>query len=327
LNLLDGKKAFVTGGIGFIGSHLADALLGRGCEVTCYDVFDDFYPGKESNAKLLQSHPKFCLIRGDILDYSSLSSAMKDCEVVFHEAGQAGIRYCNEKPMKANKVNVEGTLNVLMAARERGIKRVVYASSSSIFGDPLYLPIDEQHPTRPNSPYGVSKLAGELYCLAFGKVYGLEVPCLRYFSVYGPRGRPDQVIYAFAEKVSRGESPTIYGDGTQTRDFTFISDVVHATLLAAEKDEAGGETFNIGHGSKISMNELTSKVISAMGREGQVSPVYRERSKGDFHDTEANNEKARKLLGWNPKVTLDVGLRSFLDWFECTRAVELAKAS
>ncbi|MGI0091674.1 MAG: NAD-dependent epimerase/dehydratase family protein [Nitrososphaerales archaeon] len=317
------SKILVTGGIGFIGSHLVQNLMDRGCSnITIYDNYDDFYPGKEENAKIVEdaaakTGTKLNLIRGDILDYDHLSKAMKGSDLAFHLAAQAGIRYCNEMPLKANRVNVDGTLNVLTAAREHGIKKLVYASSSSIFGDPAYLPIDEKHQTNPNSPYGVSKLAAEQYCRVFAKVYGMNVSCLRYFSVYGPRGRPDQVIYAFAENIAKGKAPIIFGDGEQTRDFIFVSDVVDATILAMESGVKTGEVFNVGHGSRITINELVKKVITYMrSASGTVKPaVYQEKSRGDFPDTEANNEKARKLLGWNPRVMVDEGLKLFFDWF------------
>ena len=254
MNLQD-SRVLVTGGVGFIGSHLVERLLESGCrELTVYDNFDDFYPGKEENAKMLQSKGKsnsFKLVRGDINDKDSLSAAVKHSDVIFHLAGQAGIRYCNAMPLKANRVNVDGTLNVLMAAKEHGIKKIVYASSSSIFGDPVYLPIDEKHPTNPNSPYGVSKLAAEQYCRVFSKVYGMNVICLRYFSVYGPRGRPDQAIYAFAENIARGKQPVIFGDGEQTRDFTFVSDVVDATILAMEREEEVKRGGGIQHRTRL----------------------------------------------------------------------------
>ncbi len=294
----------------------------KGCkQIIVYDNYDDFYPGKEENAAALleaakDKDSKFVLKRADILDYSSLSAATKDSDLVFHLAGQAGIRYCNATPIKANKVNVEGTLNVLLAAKENGIKKVVYASSSSIFGNPLYLPIDEKHPTNPSSPYGVSKLAAEHYCRVFASVYGMQVLCLRYFSVYGPRGRPDQVIYAFAQRIANGMKPTIFGDGEQTRDFTYVSDIVDATILAMEKEVKSGEVFNLGHGSKITINELAHRVISGMKKDpDSFTPIYEEKSKGDFPDTEANNEKAKYILGWNPRVTVDEGLKVFFDWF------------
>ena len=308
-----GHKILVTGGLGFIGSHLVQELLRRGCSVTAYDNFDDFYPGKEENAKLLLQNKDFKIIRGDILDESALKAAVKNSDLIFHLAAQAGVRYCNQLPLKANRVNVDGTLNVLLAAKEAGVKKIVYASSSSIYGDPVYLPMDEKHPTNPDSPYGVSKLAGEQYCRVFTRVYGMNISSLRYFSVYGPRGRPDQVIYAFADKIRKGEQPVIFGDGEQTRDFTFVSDVVDGTVRAMEVDTPG-EAFNIGHGSRITMNELLKKVCSHMGK--SVQPVYTEKAKGDFPDTEANHEKAKNLLGWNPTVSLDVGMRSFFEWFK-----------
>ena len=312
---LSESKVLVTGGAGFIGSHLAEKLLSMGCEVTAIDHFDSFYTGKEENVEILSKNKRFNLVRGDILDSNVLSSAMKGSDLVFHLAGQAGVRYCNDHPLKANSINVDGTLSVLMSARENKVKKVVYASSSSIYGDPVRLPIDEEHPTHPNSPYGVSKLAAEHYCLAFTKVYGLETTCLRYFSVYGPRGRPDQVIYAFAEKLIRKEAPVIFGDGTYSRDFTYVSDVVRGTILAAEKEASDGHAINIGFGRRISINDLVKKILVAMDLDGKLEPIYAENAKGDFSHTEADNRKARELLGWKPEVELDVGLKRFLDWF------------
>ena len=312
---LSGSKVLVTGGAGFIGSHLSEKLLSIGCEVTVIDHFDSFYPGKEKNAELLSKSKRFGLVRGDILDSNALSSAMKGTDVVFHLAGQAGVRYCNDHPLKANSINVDGTMSVLMAARGHNVKKLVYASSSSIYGDPIRLPIDEEHPTHPNSPYGVSKLAAEQYCLAFTKVYGLNTTCLRYFSVYGPRGRPDQVIYAFAEKLAQNKAPLIFGDGTYSRDFTFVSDVVNGTILSAEREASSGQAFNIGFGRRITMNDLLRKILVAMDLEGKIEPIYSENSKGDFPHTEAENTKARELLGWKPEVELDEGLKRFLEWF------------
>jgi len=306
----------VTGGAGFIGTHLVMGLLSSGAIVLIYDNFYEFYPGKEDNLGAIQSlGVPFTLEKGDILEEEKLSSAVKRSDVIFHLAGQAGVRYCNQFPLKANSVNVTGTLNILRAAKENRIEKLVFASSSSIYGDPVYLPMDENHPTGPNSPYGVSKLAAEQYVRVFSKIYGINTCCLRYFSVYGPRGRPDQVIYAFAEKIAKGISPEIFGDGEQTRDFTFVSDVVEATLLAMEKDESSGQVFNIGCGSRVTIKELAQMVITGLGKEGTIAPVYKEKSRGDFPDTLANNEKAKKLLGWAPKVSLKEGLEQFLQWF------------
>jgi UDP-glucose 4-epimerase len=195
------------------------------------------------------------------------------------------------------------------------VKTVINVSSSSVFGEPQYLPIDESHPTNPTSPYGVSKLAAEQYCTVFSRVYGLNTISLRYFSVYGPRGRPDQVIHRFTKNLLAGEPPLIQGDGFQTRDFTFVSDIVDATLAAGESENLGGEVFNLGYGERTSISELANKLITIMGLEGKVKPQYVAEGKGDFPHTQANNQKARRLLNWKPKVSIDEGLRLFVDWF------------
>jgi len=312
---LKDKKVLVTGGAGFIGSHLADRLLQMKNTVIVYDNFDDFYAGKEKNIQSAVKNSRFRLVKEDILNYKSLASAMNGIDVVFHEAAQCGIRYCIRNPMKAHEVNVTGTLNVLMAAKQAGAKKVVFPSSSGIFGLPQYTPMDERHPTNPNSTYGASKLAAEKYCLAFHEVYGVDVVSLRYFSVYGPRGRPDQVIRAFVSAIAKSERPVIYGDGTQTRDFTFISDVVEATILAAECDDVAGETFNIGFGNEISINELFDMLSNKLGKKGEVQPIYKETYRGEFPQTLADNTKARDILGWKPKVDVSRGLDIFIEWF------------
>jgi len=313
---LKNLRVLVTGGAGFIGSHLVDRLLEMGNTVVVYDNFDDFYPGKKSNIQHNLENSRFKLVQDDILNYEALVSVMKGVNVVFHEAAQCGVRYCIMNPLKANSVNVAGTLNVLWAAKQAKVRNIVFASSSGIFGEPHYVPMDEKHPTNPNSPYGVSKLAAEHYCLVFNRVYGLNVACLRYFSVYGPRGRPDQVIYKFVSAISRNERPVIFGDGTQTRDFTFVSDAVDATVAAAERSDVAGEVFNIGYGREFRVNEVFDKVVNEMGRKGQVQPIYKETYKGEFPRTFADNAKARRVLGWKPKVGLDRGLSIFVKWFK-----------
>ncbi|MEM3026881.1 MAG: NAD-dependent epimerase/dehydratase family protein [Thermoproteota archaeon] len=312
---LAGKKVLVTGGAGFIGSHLVDILIEKGCEVVVLDNFDDFYSGKERNIVRHIGNEKFHLIRGDILNYDLLFHVMKGVEVVFHEAAQAGIRYCNLNPVKAHRVNVEGTLNVLLASREQKVKRIVYASSSSIFGKTSSMPINEEYPTNPSSPYGATKLAGEKYCLSFHDVYGIDVVCLRYFSVYGPRGRPDQVIYSMAYRMLTGKRPVVYGSGEQRRDFTYVSDVAEATLLAAETEGIAGEVFNIGFGKDFSINELLKILFNTMSVDG-VEPEYLESYKGDFERTLADNSKAQRTLGWRPKVNLEEGVRRFVEWLD-----------
>lgn len=309
----------MTGGAGFIGSHLTDRLLRMKNTVIVYDNFDDFYGGKEKNIESYVKNDRFRLVKEDVLDYEALLSAMQGVDVVFHEAAQCGVRYCIREPRKAHEVNVTGTLNMLMAAKQANVKKIVFPSSSGIFGLPHYVPIDEKHPTNPNSPYGASKLAAEKYCLAFHEVYGTDVVSLRYFSVYGPRGRPDQVIRAFASAIAKDERPVIYGDGNQTRDFTFVSDVVDATILAAECNGVAGEIFNIGFGREISVNEVFEKVAEKLGKKDEIQPIYKKTYEGEFPQTLADNAKARKVLGWEPKVDLDRGLDIFIKWFSETR--------
>jgi len=317
---LSGTRVLVTGGAGFIGSHLTERLLEMGANVTVYDDFDKYYKGKEANLVEASKSPNFNLVEGDIRDVGNLEAAMKGVDVVFHEAGQAGVGISVDDPKTTNEINVVGTLNVLWAAKANGTRRMVNASSSSIFGQPKYLPIDEVHPTNPASPYGVSKLAAEQYCKVFSRLYGIEVVSLRYFSVYGPRGRPDQVIRKFMENLTEHKPPLINGDGSHTRDFTHVSDVVSATVAAAETDGIGGESFNIGFGARTSILAVALKLISLMGMEGKVEPNHTIESRGDFPDTQANNAKARQILGWKPRVDLEHGLKEYVEWFQSKMA-------
>lgn len=316
----DSRKVLVTGGAGFIGSHVADRLLELGYKVVALDNFDSFYNGKEENVAHNLKNDRYSLIRGDILDFNTLDLAMREVDVVIHEAAQVGIRYCHADPYKADRVNVKGTLNVLLAAKKNKVRKLVYASSSAIFGLSQYLPIDEEYPTNPTSFYGATKLAGERYCTAFQKTYGLEVVCLRYFSVYGPRGRPDQVIHSFANRLLKGNAPIIFGDGKQTRDFTYISDVVEATILAMKQDEVDG-VFNIGFGRELSIRNVAKQVIQAFNSDGPVEPEYREAYQGDFPRTLADNTKARKVFGWHPQVAFEEGLERFTNWFRARHEV------
>ena len=316
------KKILVTGGAGFIGSHLVEGLLKLGARVTVLDNFDDFYPGKETNIEGPLGSERFHLVRGSILDLDLLASLVKGSDAVVHLAAQAGIRYCNEKPLKANEVNATGTLNVIVACRSQGVNKIVYASSSSVFGDPVRVPIDESHPTNPNNPYGASKLAGEKYCMSFAKAFEMDISCLRYFSVYGPRGRPDQVLYSFAEKVSRGESPVIYGDGSYSRDFTFVSDVVSATILSLYSDSVGGRVLNIGYGKDCKIIDIAKRIASHYG--DRVEPRFEKPYNGDFSRTLCDNELAKRTLGWRPQVGFEDGLQQFLHWFDERRSASAA---
>jgi UDP-glucose 4-epimerase len=316
---LSNAKVFVTGGAGFIGSHLTDSLLKLGARVVVYDNFDDFYTGKEENLRQHLKNGKFKLIRGDVLDYDRVLAASKGADIIFHLAAQAGVRYSIGNPIKVNDVNVTGTLNVLRAAKEHDVKKFVYSSSSSVYGKPSKVPIDETHPTNPTNPYAVSKLAAEKYCLSYYATHGLPVTCLRYFSVYGPRGRPDQVIYSFAKSITEGVRPVIYGDGSQTRDFTYVSDVVSATLIAALREESVGHVMNIGYGRELRILDVATILLKRLG--SNLEPEFRPAYKGDFPRTLCSNLKAKTLLGWNAQTSFDHGLTSFLEWFKAQQKV------
>jgi UDP-glucose 4-epimerase len=314
MNNLSDSKVLITGGAGFIGSHLADKLVNLGTEIKVIDNFDEFYNGKDKNVKNNLKKDNYNLVKGDILSLETLISLTKGVSIIFHQAAQAGLRHCNEHPMKAHNVNVTGTINVLTAARINKVKRVVYASSSSIFGPPQNIPMNETHPTNPHSPYGATKLAAEKYCIAFNKVYGTSTVCLRYFSVYGPRGRPDQVFFNFANKIKNGEQPIIFGDGSQTRDFTYIDDVVDANIRAATVDDADGRVFNIGYGSELSIREAAAEIATRL--DSSITPNFLPSYKGDFPRTQADNKLAKEIIGWTPKVGIQEGLDNFADWFK-----------
>ena len=314
---ISGNRAFVTGGAGFIGSHLVDSLLRQGCDVTVFDNFDSFYQGKEANVAPHMKNPKFHLIRGSVLDDELLCKTMDGAVVVFHLAAQAGVRYCLDNPRKAHDVNVTGTMNVLEACRKLNVRKIVAASSSSVYGNPAKVPISESHPLNPTNPYGASKLAAEKYCMSYHISYGLPITCLRYFSVYGPRGRPDQVVYSMAQRVAQGIAPEIFGDGSQSRDFTFISDIVAGTVMAALRDDSVGEVFNLGFGAEFSMLEVAQRILEHFGAD--IEPKHRQAYDGDFNRTLCDNRKARNLLGWNPQVSFQRGLDQFLNWYEASR--------
>lgn len=322
MNNLENLKILVTGGAGFIGSHIVEKLLNIGSKVIVYDNFDPYYDPAEKQRNIARciGDRNFELVRASILDYETLRAAMHGVDLVIHEAAQAGVRHSIKYPERAHLVNATGTLYVLKAAKERNVKKIVYASSSSVYGVPKYLPFDEEHPTNPNSPYAASKLAAEKYCKVFQEVYGLNVVMLRYFSVYGPRMRPDLAIRIFTEGMIKGKPPIIYGDGNQSRDWTYVDDVRDATLLAAENDNAC-ELFNIGCGKRTTVNELARLLARLLGRTDEVKPQYVEAYKGDFPYTQADISKAQKSLGYCPKTSLVKGLRDFIDWYQTARDI------
>ncbi len=304
----------VTGGGGFIGSNLTDRLLELKNDVIVYDNFDDYYVGKRENLKKAMNDLHFKLIEADILDYETLSNSMKEIDVVFHLAAQAGVRFSHQQPWKTNKINVDGTLNILLASQKNDVKKIVIASSSSVYGVPHYLPCDENHPTQPISIYGASKLVSETYCDTFFRVFKLPISILRYHTVYGPRQRPDMAIFKFTQLLMQDKPPKIFGDGNQSRDFTFVSDVVDGTILAAEKEESVGEKFNIGGGERITVNSVVELIKKFTGKT-DINPIYSSSQLGDVPDTYANIEKAKEYLGYKPKRSFREGLKIFVDWY------------
>ena len=310
---LASRRVMVTGGAGFVGSHLAERLVELSNDVVVYDVFNDFYGGKENNLARLRSSEGFSLVRGDILDYERLSSSMRGVEVLFHLAAQPGVRYSLLHPVLTNNVNTVGTLNALEAAKEHGVEKVVNASSSSVYGDQVGLPIKETAKKAPISPYGASKLLAEHYCRIYHEAYGLDVVSLRYFTVYGPRQRPDMAFHRFVRQIHEGRPVTIYGDGFQTRDFTYVDDIAAGTISSAEVEGVAGEVFNLGSGTRTVLNDVIGVLEEFLGG---FDVSYEPRKKGDVTHTLADISKAREKLGYEPQVSIKDGLRSFIRWFE-----------
>src|SRR5437879_525802 len=306
------RKYLISGGAGFIGSHIAEALLKRNEEVR---VFDNLATGNQSNLQALQSLPGTVeFIQGDVRDRDALKAAVKGVEVVFHQAALASVSRSIAQPVASLETNINGTQNVLLAARDAGVRRVVYASSSSVYGNTPILPKHEEMPTLPMSPYAVQKLTGELLCRVFTRVYGIETVALRYFNVFGPRQDPASeyaaVIPRFLTALLQKRRPIVFGDGEQTRDFTYIENVVQANLLASTSTDAVGEAFNIGCGERISLNRILHIVSELLGI--QVDAEYREQRPGDVRDSLADINKARELLGYTPTVNFREGLERTL---------------
>jgi nucleoside-diphosphate-sugar epimerase len=298
-------KVLVTGGGGFIGSHLVDRLLRDGNEVR---VLDNFATGHREN--LLGIDGEIELVEGDIQSYERVHNAVRGCELVFHLAALPSVPRSIQDPLTSTASNVTGTLNVLLAARDENVRRVVFASSSSVYGPQREFPQREEAAARPISPYGVSKLAAEGYCRAFTRVYGLETVAVRYFNVFGPRQDPlsqyAAVIPRFITAVLRGEPPVVFGDGEQSRDFTYIDNTVDGTVLAGSAEGAEGETFNVACGEATTLNELVRHIGELSGK--PVEATYAERQPGDLDRSLADISRAREVLAYEPAVDVRAGL-------------------
>ncbi len=309
--VLEGRKVLVTGGAGFVGASTVTRLLEIGANVT---VLDDFFTGLERN--LPPAGPKLQIVRGSVTDESVVKKLVFDAEYVFHMAAR-NIIVSTKNPREDFATNIGGTLNVLMAARDSEVNRVVYTSSASVFGNPRFLPISEDDPTSMLSPYAVSKYGGENYCNAFFESYGVPVTSVRYSNVFGPMQRPENpycgVVAKFFASAMAGTAPVIHGDGEQTRDYTFIGDAVEATLLAAVTPRAEGQTYNIGTGRETTVNQLAETIIRMSGHDMRPSHFDR-RDIDNIRRRVLNIEKARRELRWVPEMTLENGLRATHDW-------------
>jgi len=299
----------VTGGAGFIGSHISEALVRRGHRVRVVDSLVTGY------ARNVRDGVEF--VQGDLADPAVAKGAVAGMDYVIHQAAIPSVPRSVEKPEESHRANIDGTLQVLLAARSAKIKRVVFAGSSSVYGDTEVLPKTEAMPTNPLSPYALQKLMGEMYLQMFTRLYGLETVTTRYFNVFGPRQDPGSpysgVISLFIKALSDGTQPVIYGDGEQTRDFTYVTNVVDGVLRAAETPGVGGEVFNVATSSRTSLNQLLATLKKIFG--SNVEPIYRESRAGDVRDSQADISKAQQMLGYQPTVGLEEGLRKTVDWF------------
>jgi nucleoside-diphosphate-sugar epimerase len=300
----------VTGGAGFIGSHLAEELVRRGHRIR---VADSLITGHRRN---LDHVPGVDFVEGDLADMSVAARAVTGMDYVLHQAAIPSVPRSVKDPVTSNRANIDASINVLVAARDAGVKRLVYAGSSSAYGDTPTLPKREDMPTNPLSPYALQKLVAEQYCQMFTRLYGFETVTIRYFNVFGPRQDPSSpysgVISLFSTALLEGRQPTIYGDGEQTRDFTYVANVVDGVLRACEAPGAAGEVINVATGGRISLKKLLQVINEIVGT--TIEPIYKEARSGDVKDSQADITKAKALLGYEPVVTFEEGLKRTLAW-------------
>ena len=300
------RRVLVTGGGGFIGSNLVRGLLERGDTVR---ILDNFATGNRANLAGLENDVE--VVEGELRSYERVHNAVRGVEIVFHQGALPSVPRSVQDPLTTSAVTIEGTLNVLLAARDEGVQRVVYASSSSVYGNSGTLPRTESQQPDPISPYAVAKLAAELYCVSFHRVYGIETVALRYFNVFGPRQDPKSqyaaVVPRFISAIDRGEAVPIHGDGTQSRDFTYVANVVEANLLAGAREGVGGTVLNIATGRQGSVNELADAIGAVLGK--PVEKEYLPVRTGDVRDSWADVAAAKRVLGYEAAVSLEDGLR------------------
>jgi len=312
----------VTGGAGFIGSHLVEELLRRGERVR---VADNFSTGKREN---LSAQAKSELVEGDLAEPGVAEKAVAGCDFVLHQAAIPSVPRSVKDPLTSHRANVDATLRVLLAARDAKVKRVVFAGSSSVYGDTAVLPKREDMRPNPLSPYALQKLIGEEYCKLFTRLYGLETVSTRYFNVFGPRQDPGSpysgVISLFIDALTSGRAPTIHGDGRQTRDFTYVADVVNGVLRCCDAPGVAGEVINVAAGGRVSLLDLVRSLQTIT--QTSIEPTFGPTREGDVRDSQADIIKARRLLGFEPTIPFDEGLRRTVTWFRTSAAVARARA-
>jgi nucleoside-diphosphate-sugar epimerase len=316
-------RYLVTGGAGFIGSNTVDELVRRGHSVV---VLDDLSSGKEDNVAEIRN--KITFIKGSITDIEIVRKAMHEAEYVLHLAARTSVPRSVKDPIETNKINIDGTLNVLVSAKELKVKRVVFAASSSVYGETATLPKVETMQPEPISPYGVTKYVGELYGQTFGRCYGLENVALRYFNIFGPRQDPSSpysgVLAKFCTSYLEETPPVVFGDGEQTRDFTYVDNAVQANLLACEAPNASGKVFNVGTGGRISLNEVLHALGKITGK--TLEAKYEPPREGDIRDSQADISQAKELLGYDPQVSFEEGLSRTFEWYRSTQPKAPAKS-
>ena len=312
--MLKNKNILLTGGVGFIGSHLFEKLINNSNYVLILDNFSSSETEKNllTITKNYEIKKDYDLIRGDLADNSILNNITSDFDIIFHLAAIPGVRISIQNASKVTKNNILSTVNVFEKALKSEVEKVVVASSSSVYGNPIYTPVDEDHPKSPISPYAVSKLCCEMYANYYFREYNLPITSLRFYTVYGPRGRTDMAIRIFFSKMLKNDQIKIFGDGSQIRDFTYISDIVDGLILASEVKQASGEIFNLGCSNPIQLNQLIEKMYKIADRPQNIQ--YLEKQKGDVKITSSKIDKARKILGFDPKVNIDEGLKKTYEW-------------
>jgi len=315
--MLKHKKVLITGAAGFIGSSLTKILLEHSNFVILVDNFNDYYSGKEEKLNAIlknyQRQKEYILIKENILNSKLYDKLDRNLDCIFHLAAQPGVRYSIKHASEVSNTNINGTINLLEFAKNLDdLQRFVFASSSSIYGNPIYTPCDEDHPKNPISPYAISKLAAEIYTNYYFKQFEIPITILRFYTVYGPNGRPDMAIAKFFNHILQEEPISIYGTGEQLRDFTYISDIINGMILASEVKEAVGESFNLGYSNPISVNNLVDMIYDITNAQKNVR--YEEKRMGDVDITHSKIEKAKKILQYRPEINIQEGLNKYYAW-------------